>query len=388
MRQARTHNADSREETQKPIRVLAVTSFRPEEITASLENMTVPTEVITVTPTAGRVGHVRELYEQFQQMLSGHNPNVILLDCYETMGLVVSLLASRHEIPVVARLVGDTWRGYEQPALSEIETVSDLKRYFLHRASLHLDRYIFNRAAGFVTVSHELKTVAASRTGCPPERIGVVPVPMTVDTLTQGSATAGRTSHDIDEERIILTVTNLRFPEKFEGVKLALSELQPLLAADDNLGYVVAGSGRFLDPLETVVNETVADRRVRQQVSTLGHVENVADLYALADVFVYVSYRDGYPNAVLEAQTAALPVVANEAHGMCDQIVDDETGYLVDPGKQGQLRSRVASLLESPPERRRIGEQARARVLRENTPETIGAQLERVLGRIVDMEYR
>lgn len=383
MTQAVSHETERSTTSQEKLRVLAVTSFRPEEITTSVERMEVPTEVITVVPSTGRIGHVLELYQQVQEALSTHDPDVILLDCYETMGIVVSLLASRHDIPVVARLVGDTWRGYEQPTLSEIEGIDDLQRYILHRASLHLDRYIFGRAAGFVTVSDELKTIVASRTGCLPERIGVVPVPMTVDILREGSATAGRAFHSIGEERIILTVTNLKFPEKFEGVKFALAELKPLLEADTDVGYVVAGSGRFLERLEATVDELFPDERVRERVYTPGHVENVADLYALADVFVYVSYRDGYPNAVLEAQTATLPVVANAAHGMCDQITDGKTGYLVDPGTPGQLRTRVASLLESPSERRQIGERARERVLQENTGEVIGTQLEEALRRIL-----
>ena len=67
----------------------------------------------------------------------------------------------------------------------------------------------------------------------------------------------------------------------------------------------------------------------------------MADLYALADVFVYVSDLDGYPNVVLEAQTAGVPVVANDAHGMCDQITDGETGYLVDPEARRALFDRV-----------------------------------------------
>ena len=371
-------------EDQRDMRVLAVTSFRPDEIVRSVGEMGVPTEVITIAPTPGRLGHIIDTYEQTQDAIRSHDPDVILLDCYETMGIVVTVLARRHDIPLVARLVGDTWRRYETPSLSSVRSPSGFHQFAVHRAALGLDRLTFSQADGFVTVSEELKHVVSSRTGTRPERIGVVPVPLTVDTLTAGAATAARQSLDVDETRVLLTVTNLKFPEKFEGVKTALAELQGLLYENPDLGYVIAGAGQFYDPLLTVIDETVPDQHVRDRIYTPGYVENVADLYALADVFVYVSYLDGYPNAVLEAQTAQLPVVANAAHGMCDQITDGETGYLIDPGQPGQLRDRVTSLLRSPDERRRIGEQARQRVFQENTSAVIGEQLEESLATILE----
>lgn len=387
MRQTDLQRSDGPTATQQEFRVLVVTSFRKEEVTSPVECMTVPATVVTIEPSTARVGHVLETYEQVRTALSTHEPDVVLLDCYETMGVVVTALASRHDVPIVARLVGDSWRGYEQPALSELQGVGDVRRYALNRASHRLNRYIFRRVDGFVTVSHELKAIASSRTGCPAERIGVVPVPMTVDTLN-GSETAGRDHTGVDERRTVLTVTNLNFREKFEGVELALSELKPLLEADDELCYVIAGSGHFLEPLEATIEELFTDPSVRDRIYTPGYVDHVADLYALADVFVYVSYRDGYPNAVLEAQTAQLPVVANAAHGMCDQITDGETGYLVDSTRPGQLRARVVSLLESLADRRRIGRQARDRVLRENTSAVIGRQLQQTLRQILDSHHR
>lgn len=366
----------------QPMRVLAVTSFRPEEIARTAREMTVPVDVISVEPSAGRVGHVTELYAQTNRAIRTHEPDVILLDCYETMGFVVTLLARRHGIPLVARLVGDTWRGYETPALRDVSSREDLARYGLHRASLALDEFIFGRVDGFVTVSNDLRSTVRQRTDRPPEDVGVVPVPMTTDTCQEGSAERGRRTLDVDEGQVVLTVTNLKFPEKFEGVRTILSEIEQVLRTDPNVAYVVAGSGRFHDPLKSLISRKYD--RLADRIYTPGYVETVSDLYALADVFVYVSYRDGYPNAVLEAQTAQLPVIANPAYGMLDQITDGETGYLVAPENDGQLSERLARLLNSPGERERLGDRARRRVLDENTPAVIAEQLQEVLRAILD----
>lgn len=374
---------DSTERTDPgALRVLAVTSFRPEEIRVTAAEMSASVEVISVEPTAGRLGHVVELFEKTARAIHEHDPDVILLDCYETMGIVVALLARRHGVPLVARLVGDTWRGYEQPAVGDVASRAELTRLFFHRASLALDTFIFDRVEGFVTVSNELRGVVCRRTDCPPERVAVVPVPVTLDPQSEGSADRGRETVGLTETRVLLTVTNLTFPEKFAGVRDTLEELAPLLESDQDLAYVIAGGGRFLQELrELLENEYdhLADR-----IYVPGFVERVADLYAAADVFVYVSYRDGFPNAVLEAQTAGLPVVANAAHGMVDQITDGNTGYLVAPGVDGQLRARVTDLLDSRGERQRLGEQARRHALSENAPAVVAAEMEAALAAIVD----
>ncbi len=366
---------------QSEMRVLAITSFRPEEISKTASEMSVPVDVIAVEPSAGRVGHITELYEQASKKIREHDPDVILLDCYETMGFVVALLAQRHDVPIVARMVGDTWRGYEQPTISEISSREDVLRYGLHRASLALDEFIFARVEGFVSVSNDLQKTIIQRTGYPPKNVGVVPVPMTTDTLHEGDAERGRRTLDIDEARVVLTVTNLKFPEKFEGVRTVLSEIEPVLQDNPDAAYVIAGGGRFSDRLESLISREYG--HLKDRIYAPGYVENVSDLYAMADVFAYISYRDGYPNAVLEAQTAKLPVVANDAYGMVDQITDGETGCLVDPETDGALGNHLARLLTAPEERERIGENARRRVLAENTPDVIAEDLQHVLQSIV-----
>lgn len=361
--------------------VLAITSFRPEEIYETAREMTPPVEVISVEPTAARFGHIMELYNRTSRAISEYDPDVIFLDCYETMGIVVTLLAQRHDVPLVARLVGDTWRGFEQPKLGEVRSGSDLLRFVLHRASLVLDEFVFERVDGFVTVSNDLKGTVCRRTNCPPEHVEVVPVPLTFDPRQEGDAVRGRRAIGIDERRVVITVTNLSFPEKFEGVKSILRELEPVLESDSDLACVIAGGGRFHEPLQSLVATEYP--HLSERIYTPGFVDNVSDLYMLADVFVYVSYRDGYPKAVLEAQTAGLPVIANAAHGMVDQITDGETGYLVSPGIEGQLRTHLERLLNSPDERERIGEQARRRVFAENTPDVLAKELEGALQSIL-----
>ena len=48
--------------------------------------------------------------------------------------------------------------------------------------------------------------------------------------------------------------------------------------------------------------------------------------YAMMNVYVLASYREGFPTGVLEAQSMELPVITTRVTGCCDSIVDGKTG--------------------------------------------------------------
>jgi lipopolysaccharide/colanic/teichoic acid biosynthesis glycosyltransferase len=100
-------------------------------------------------------------------------------------------------------------------------------------------------------------------------------------------------------------------------------------------------------------------------------VGDAAPYYALMDVFVLPSHREGFPNVVLEAQAAGRPVVAAVATGVVDAVSDGETGLLYPIGDVGALADAVARLLESHDLACRLGRAGRQRVEREFSQERI-----------------
>ena len=92
-------------------------------------------------------------------------------------------------------------------------------------------------------------------------------------------------------------------------------------------------------------------------------------LYALMDVFVHPSLRDGMPNAVLEGMACARAVVGTTAGGIPDLVRHGVEGLLVPPGDAAALASALGLLLQDRARSSRMGEAGRARVLREFTPE-------------------
>lgn len=363
-------------------RVLSVTTtFRTGEVTGPMAH--VPGETVVLDADASPLRRVVEALRATRRAIRRTDPNVLLLNGTGLSGFVVALVAWAHGVPLVPRLVGDP------DAVSNVEGVARAQRrgplaVATEYAYVYLNRAVSAFAIGFVTVSTDLAARTRERTGLPAERVQTVPVPLNRE--PEGDASRSREALAVEDATLVLTVTNLNFQGKYRGVLDTLAGLRPLLEDRDDLVYVVAGGGTYLDDLAAAVDERFAGSPARDRIHLLGYVENVFDYVAAADVFCYLSYIDGYPNAVLEAQSMGVPVVANPAFGMLDMVRVGETGMLVDPADPASVRDAVTRLLDDPAERARLGAGARRRVAAENDPEVVGRRLHEALAAILAAE--
>jgi glycosyltransferase involved in cell wall biosynthesis len=84
--------------------------------------------------------------------------------------------------------------------------------------------------------------------------------------------------------------------------------------------------------------------------------------YALMDLFVHPSLRDGMPNAVLEAMACSKAVVATDVGGVSDVIQAGVNGATVPAKEAGILSNQILQLLEDESLRKRLGKSARETV--------------------------
>jgi glycosyltransferase involved in cell wall biosynthesis len=95
------------------------------------------------------------------------------------------------------------------------------------------------------------------------------------------------------------------------------------------------------------------------------------------DVLALPTYREGFPNAILEAHAAGKPVVATRATGVVDAVVDGVTGVLVPAGDAETLAKSLESLLRNKDLATSMGSAGLERVRREFQQERIWGALAR-----------
>lgn len=91
-----------------------------------------------------------------------------------------------------------------------------------------------------------------------------------------------------------------------------------------------------------------------------GYVADAAPYYRAMDVMVLPSWREGFPNVVLEAAASGVPVVATTCTGSCDAVVPEVTGLLVPPGFSDAIAEAVLRLLGNDELRAKMGRAARS----------------------------
>jgi glycosyltransferase involved in cell wall biosynthesis len=72
------------------------------------------------------------------------------------------------------------------------------------------------------------------------------------------------------------------------------------------------------------------------------------DVFRSADVFVYPSYHEGMPMAVIEAMACGLPIIATNVGGLPDLINPGSNGLLVPVGQPAQLATAIHQLIVDP----------------------------------------
>ncbi len=96
-----------------------------------------------------------------------------------------------------------------------------------------------------------------------------------------------------------------------------------------------------------------------KRIHCTGYVADTAPYYRAMDLLVLPTWREGFPNVVLEAAATGLPVVTTECTGSRDSVVPEVTGLLIPPGYPEAIAEAVIKLLHDPARRRRMGMAAR-----------------------------
>ena len=185
--------------------------------------------------------------------------------------------------------------------------------------------------------------------GVPADRITIIPNGVDVDRFAPRKGERPIST--------IVTVANLRREKAHEVLITAAARL---LVRHPHLRFLIAGDGPRLNELRDLARSL----EIANSVSFLGHREDVPALLAEADVFVLPSRSEAFPNGVIEAMAAGLPVVASAAGGLLDLIDDGRTGVLVRPDDPAALAHALEALIHSPGRAADLGANARDEVAR------------------------
>lgn len=117
--------------------------------------------------------------------------------------------------------------------------------------------------------------------------------------------------------------------------------------------------GRFEDDLDPISSETRQRIFSNQLICAVGAKADVRPWYAASDCLVFPSYREGFPNVVLEAGALGLPSIVTDINGSREIIIEEKNGYIVPPRNVDALYNAMERMLLNKETRTRMGGNAR-----------------------------
>ena len=120
--------------------------------------------------------------------------------------------------------------------------------------------------------------------------------------------------------------------------------------------------GSFEDDIDPVAPETKHLIESFDGIEAVGEQKDVRPFYEQSDALVFPSYREGFPNVVIEAGAMDLPSIVTDINGSREIIENRKNGVIVPPRDEQALFDAMKWMIEHPEERKSMAENARPMV--------------------------
>jgi len=247
---------------------------------------------------------------------------------------------------------------------------------------LHLGERIRNRFTDKVVANSSAVSRLTTRLeNVPLRKIVVIYNGVPFDELEQWSAMERgiqlRTQLNIDRKSfVVVNVANLRHVKGQMYLLKAFQESLPKLPPNSHL--IICGEGEEQGNLETYINTNDLQNSV--------HIIHSTDKYgvmAAADVFVLPSLGEGFSNAIIEAMSMGLPIIATSVGGNAEAVVDGLNGIIVPPANAEKLSDAILRTAMNNVRRKDMGAKSRERAKADFTLDRMASAHEHLYSSLV-----
>lgn len=121
-----------------------------------------------------------------------------------------------------------------------------------------------------------------------------------------------------------------------KGINELVKAFKSLSLANDRLRLLLVGPLETeLDPLK---EETLKEIESNDAIVSVGYQNDVRPYFAISNVLVFPSYREGFPNVVMQAGAMGLPSIVSDINGCNEIIIPNVNGIIIPPKNTKALK--------------------------------------------------
>lgn len=130
-----------------------------------------------------------------------------------------------------------------------------------------------------------------------------------------------------------------------KGINELIEAFENLNSSFNNIKLLLVGHLETeLDPL---MPKTLSAISTNKKIITVGFKNDVRPYFAIANSLVFPSYREGFPNVVMQAGAMGLPAIVSDINGCNEIIIEDKNGMIIPVKDSDALYQAMKRLMDT-----------------------------------------
>ena len=282
-------------------------------------------------------------------------------------------LKKKYSIPLVSSFVNNSYNPlrFKNQSLS-----SQIK---LRLVQLY-DTYTSRRVNFFISNSETIKHAKAKSTLVPFNKVKVIyrgrDVQKFDDKIEKARLVELKESLGIKNQKVILNVSRLI---ERKGQMDMIEAMPQILEKFPDTILFIAGHGVFKEKLE----QRAVKLGIKENVMLLGRRMDVPNLLAIANIFVYPSYFEGLPGALIEAMMAKKIIISSNIPENLE-CVNEESAIIFERGNVADLSNKVNFALQNEESLTYLGENAKRTAVKKFDIRNVAKEYEMTYDELID----
>lgn len=256
------------------------------------------------------------------------------------------------------------------------------KKPILLRVKLYLaylqDKISSKKVDFYISNSETIKKLEGNALGVPPDKIKVIYRGRDIkkfDRLNSEKVNEIKKKFNLSGKNVILNVSRLI---ERKG-QLDLIKIMPdIIREFPNTVLIIAGEGSLRKQLEL----EISNLNLNNHVFLIGRFSDIPELLEIANLFVYPSYLEGLPGALIEAMMAA-KIIINSDIGENLECVENDTSITYPVGDTEKLKQNILKVLYEPESYKPLGAKAKELAIKKFSIENISKSYENTYSEVL-----
>lgn len=176
-----------------------------------------------------------------------------------------------------------------------------------------------------------------------------------------------RQKYKIETEFIIGMVASFTMNKDY---KTFISAAEAMISKYKNVSFLAIGGGEMLDEIKRQVKEA------NNRIIFTNHVTDVESLIRICDLGVLCTkpsvHGEGISNSIVEFMAFGKPVIATFGGGTPEIILNNKTGYIINPESKDELLNKIKKLIDNPLLIKKMGQKGQERIINNFSIEKMG----------------